>query len=129
MLKFEFKNGKTLAFEEFPIIEKNLRKINIVRNGQDSEGVWAAFNDEGIKLYDNDHRSVEYDGVCILQNDPLHFYPASGWGAYVPVKFRGSSRATLDMADMDGDMLFCAERIEADKEEEEAKTRKVRAKK
>lgn len=114
MPKFQFKDGKTLEFEEFPIKEANLRKINIVRDGTDSEGVWAAFPDEGLKKYDKHYRSTTYEGVCILQNAPLHFLPSNGWGAYVPVKFNGGTRPVLDMAHMTGKMLFCKERQDID---------------
>lgn len=115
MPQFKFKNGKTLDFEEFPISEKNLRKVNIYRDGKDSEGVWAAFSDEGVKVYDSKRVSKDYEGVCILQNDALHFYPHGSWGLYVPLRFHGASRATLDLADMGGYMLWCEERKEANR--------------
>lgn len=113
MPQFQFKNGKTLDFEEFPIKQENLRKVNIYDEGKDGEGVWAAFSDEGLKLYDDPRgRTAEYAGVCILQNSPLNFYPMNGWGAYIPVKFNGASRPSMDVADMTGKMIFCKERIE-----------------
>lgn len=114
MPQFKFKDGKTLNFEEFPINEKNLRKINIVWDGADSEGVWAAFSDEGVKQYDADVNSPSYTGVCILQNNALHFFPRASWGLYVPVRFNGSTRPTLDLAHMAGDMIFCKERKDAE---------------
>lgn len=113
MPEFQFKNGQPpLAYEEFPINEKNLRKVNLVRDGADSEGVWAAFSDEGVKQYDSDKGTSAYSGVCILQNNALHFFPRASWGLYVPVKFNGNTRPTLDIAHMAGGMHFCKERIE-----------------
>lgn len=116
MPQFKFKDGKTLDFEEFPINDKNLRKINIYCDGTDCEGVWAAFSDAGVKDYDSDRRGTGYEGVCILQNAPLNFYPMNGWGAYVPVKFNGGTRPSMDVADMTGNMLLCEERIKQEAE-------------
>lgn len=121
MPKFQFKDGKTLDFEEFPINEKNLRKVNIYRDGKESEGVWAAFSDEGVKVYDSKRTSKGYEGVCILQNNALHFFPHASWGLYVPLKFRSDSRATLDLVDMAGGMHWCKEREEASRKADEAK--------
>lgn len=118
MPEFKFKNGqKPLAYEEFPINDNNLRKINIVRDGKESEGVWAAFSDEGVKQYDSDKRTSEYACPCILQNSALHFFPMNSWGLYVPVKFNGSTRPILDLAHMTGSTHFCKERVEAEAKE------------
>lgn len=115
MPQFKFKNGQApLDFEEFPLKEENLRKINLVWDGADSEGVWAAFSDEGVKQYDANTNSTTYTGVCILQNSALHFYPMNSWGLYVPVRFNGNTRPTLDLAHMDGDLIFCKERKDAE---------------
>jgi hypothetical protein len=56
-----------------------------------------------VKNYDSHKNShEEYQGVCILQNDAVHFYPTASWGLYVPVKWKGGVRPVLDLADMAG---------------------------
>lgn len=125
MPKVQVKGGKTIEFEEFPIKDENMRKVNIVRDGNESEGVWAVFADADLNKYeDNRLRSKEYEAVVILVNSPLHFLPMNGWGAYIPVKFNGNTRPTMDMADMEGNVVWCKERLEGDaklKAEREAK--------
>jgi len=117
MPQFKFKNGQPpLDFEEFPINERNLRKVNLTWAGNYTEGVWAAFSDEGRKLYDSDKSTEDYAGVCILQNDALLFAPMASWGLYVPVKFNGRARPDLDLTHMDGDMHYCKERKDSDTE-------------
>lgn len=124
MPEFQFKNGKTLAFEEFPIKEGNLRKINIYHSGADCEGLWAAFSDEGVKDYDSHKNShEEYQGVCVLQNDALHFYPTASWGLYVPVKWKGGVRPVLDLADMAGSFIWCKERRDLEAKEKAKETK------
>lgn len=110
MLKVSLASGKEIEFEEFPIKDSNMRKVNITSDGEDSEGVWAVFNDADLVKYDNDTKSEDYEAVVILVNSPLNFFPMNGWGAYVPVKFNGSTRASMDTADMAGSMVFCKER-------------------
>lgn len=119
MPTFKFADKTTLDFEEFPIKDENIRKVNIVRDGNESEGVWAAFADADLKKYtDNQLQSKDYEAVVILVNSPLHFLPMNGWGAYIPVKFKGYTRPTMDMADMEGDIVWCKERLKVNAEAE-----------
>ena len=114
MPRIEFNNGqKPLEFTEFPLNEKNSRKINMTRGGKDSEGLWAAFSDDDLKKYDGNARSQEYATVCILMNAPIHFYPNNLWGVYMPVKFNGDLRPSVDINDLDGSPVFSREATEA----------------
>ena len=114
MPQIEFNNGQEpLAFTEFPLVEQNARKINMVRGGKESEGVWAAFDEVGLAQYDGNARTDGYAAVCILMNPPLHFYPNNLWGVYMPVKFNGEGRPTVDIDDLDGSPVFSQEAIKA----------------
>lgn len=114
MPKIEFNNGqKPLEFMEFPLNEKNSRKINLNRGGKESEGLWAAFSDADLKKYDGNVRSPGYAAVCILMNAPIHFYPNNLWGVYMPVKFNGDLRPSVDINDLDGAPVFSREATEA----------------
>lgn len=114
-MTFKFKNGKTLEFQEFPAKSENSRKIRIHFNGGDVEKIWAIFNDEDLKKYDDDSRtSTEYEAVVILDNGALFMYPHASWGMYIPVKFCGDHRPECNINDLEGDLMFCKERLEAD---------------
>lgn len=114
MPKIEFNNGqKPLEFNEFPLDEKKARKINMTRGGKDSEGLWAAFDDTGLTQHDGNARTDGYAAVCILLNPPLHFYPNNLWGVYMPVRFNGMERPSVDINDLDGEAVFSKEAIDA----------------
>jgi hypothetical protein len=123
----EFKNGTKLAFEPFPIKEKNFRKISLHRNNDTAEGIWACFSDEGIKKYEDIFRSEGYVLPVILVNSALAFYPHNSWGLYIPVKLRGAARPDCDIAHLTGEFIFCQERL--DMEAKETKKKKKARKK
>lgn len=104
-MKIELTTGEKIVFEEFPLREQNLRKINIDWDGEDGEGLWAYFSDEAIKQYENDNYT---DGstVIVLANSPLAFYPHNFWGAFLPVKFRGDNRPYCNLSELSGTPLF-----------------------
>lgn len=121
---FKLKGGKTLDFETFPIKDANFRKIRIHRDGSDGEGLWAAFSDEGVKLYDDDKVSTNTPALpVILVNSALNFYPHNSWGLYIPVKLMGGNRPECNLNEMEGDLIFCQERLDGEAKEK-AKTAK-----
>lgn len=119
-MKITLKNNTELEFSEFELNDKNLRKININYDGKDGEGLWAYFSDVDVKRYDNNERTSTYSIVVVLANAPVMFYPNNFWGAFVPIKLEGSTRATLNVADLDGTPLFHSKRMEMDDDAEPA---------
>jgi hypothetical protein len=119
---FKFTNSRILEFETFALKEANYRKVRIHNNGEDSEGIWACFSDEGIKAYTNDTLpSNEHTFPAILVNSALFFYPRNSWGLYIPVKMMGPNRPECNIADLDGAMIFCQERLDADAKKAKSK--------
>lgn len=106
-------NKQSFTFEEFPIQEKNYRKVRLHNKGEDSEGVWAAFSDEGVKLHDSNisGQLVPF----ILLNDALNFYPRQSWGLYLVAELKGCDRPSCDLSTIDFSNypLFCQEQIDA----------------
>jgi hypothetical protein len=106
-------------FDPFPVKDENMRKIRIHVNGEDGEGIWAAFSDEGVKKYDSDVRGETIP--AILVNDALAFYPNRSWGLYLPVVLQGGSRPDCDISKIQfgKNPPFCQEAIDAKKKLEE----------
>lgn len=94
-------DGKTVEFEEFTPNMKNSRKINLLDKEGDSEGIWAAFNDEDAKKYDEDVSSGI--AIVVLLNHALAGPP---WGTYLPVRFRGTSRPECRISELSGDVTL-----------------------
>lgn len=103
-MEIKLKNGDAFTFEEFELKESNLRKINIDWDGEDSEGLWAYFDDEGVKQYDSD--APNGNAIVALANAPICFYPHNFWGAFMPVVFRGSNRAYVNLSNLTGTPIF-----------------------
>jgi hypothetical protein len=103
-MKIELKSGDGVSFQEFELKDENLRKINIDWDGEEGEGLWAYFSDDDIIKHDADTT----DGVAVvaLANAPLAFYPHNFWGAFMPVKFRGTSRPYCNLSELTGAPLF-----------------------
>lgn len=94
------KNGTKVNFEPLVYNEKNLRKVNINRDGVlNGEGVWAVLSDKDIELYDKDAAFGIF--VCMLVNDAYNFFPFQSWGRHVVAEFHADNRPVVNLSLVD----------------------------
>ncbi len=86
------------SITEFPLDDKNLRKVNCCyrEDGRlvNSEGFWAWLSKEDAAKYDKDESG---EMVVVAANHTLNGIP---WGAYFPVRSQGSSRPVCVINEM-----------------------------
>lgn len=107
-MKIAMKDGSFLNVpEDFEIDDKNLIKVNLIDESNQSEGIWAYVTAKGKHLHDTNRYTGkdEYD-IALTANTALMGIP---YAAYIPIRYNGKTRPHCKLEWLDLDAKACIE--------------------